>query len=223
MVQKHHISSLQKTLNLWAIILILWSIYRSYFKTELPLWIDEFIAKPLVFILPIYIYITRIERKNFFSELDFKSKNLITDLFFGVGIGLIFFLSGAIGFILKTKNFDSLAQVFPSYSIIGYFVLIALATSISEELVSRGFILKKLYDESKNMLTSVFLASFLFFFLHVPILLTSSKIVGFVLIKVMLTDFLLSAAVSYIYLKRRSLIIPILIHAFYNLSFYFFI
>ena len=56
----------QRALNLWAVILIVWSIYRAYFK--LPEWFDEFIAKPIVFVLPVFIYIKTVEKKEIFSS-----------------------------------------------------------------------------------------------------------------------------------------------------------
>ena len=105
----------------------------------------------------------------------------------------------------------------------GYFAVIALASSFSEEILSRGFILKRLYEDSGNMISSTFIASFLFFFLHIPILFTNPNIYGVGLIQVMITDLVLSFTVSLLYLQRRNIIVPILLHAFYNLSIYLFI
>ena len=61
------VSYTQKVLNVWAVILILWSIYRA--KLALPEWFDEFIAKPLIFILPVYLFIRKVEKGNFFSKI----------------------------------------------------------------------------------------------------------------------------------------------------------
>ncbi len=220
-MRKKH-SPLQKTLNVWAIILILWSVYRIYFKTDLPLWFDEFIAKPLVFIVPIYHYITNVEKKNFFAGIDLHFKNLASTITLGIFIGIFFFVSGALGLFLRSKDVVSLITTIPLTTIGTYFV-IAFATSVSEEIVSRGFLLKRLYDNSKNFFGASFLASVLFFFLHVPILFTSERIVGIVLARVMITDLILSLAVSFIFLERKNLILPIVIHTFYSFSIYLFI
>ena len=59
---KSKVTATQRALNLWAVILIIWSVYRAKFR--LPEWLDEFIAKPLVFILPVYYYIRKIEKKT---------------------------------------------------------------------------------------------------------------------------------------------------------------
>jgi membrane protease YdiL (CAAX protease family) len=215
-------SPLQRVLNVWAIILIIWSIYRAYFKTDLPIWFDEFIAKPIVFLGPVYYYITRVEKKDFFAGVDLKFHGLSSNIILGFFIGLIFFASGALGLVLKSQSIVEPFKSLPPISTILFFLMIAVVTSVSEEVVSRGFVLRRFYDESKSVVTSSFLTSILFFFLHVPILFTNEKIIGFTLIRVMMTDLVLSLAVSFIYLERRSLVLPIMIHSFYNLSLYLF-
>ena len=44
---KSEVSSTQKMLNIWAIILIIWSLYRATFKTGLPIWIGPFEANAI--------------------------------------------------------------------------------------------------------------------------------------------------------------------------------
>jgi len=205
----------QKTLNLWAIVLIIWAVYRANFN--LPEWFDELIAKPLVFILPVYLFIKKTEKQNFFTAVSLKSKHFFQDLFLGLGIGLVFaasaFLANYLKFhqwVISFKN-----QAFESILLI---CVLAIATGISEEILSRGFVLKRLYAESKNALTASFFSSILFFFLHVPILFTNTRINGNTLIIFMITDLLLSLVNSFVFLERKSLVLPILIHAFYNIA-----
>ena len=215
---KKQLSPTQKMLNAWAVTMIVWSIYRAYLGTSLPIWIDEFIAKPLVFLTPLYYYITRIEKQDFLVGIDFTFKKIKKHVLFGLIIGGAFFTTGMAVQYFKTGNLGLL----PITTMV-YFAVIALASSFSEEILSRGFILKRLYEDSGSVLSSVFIASFLFFFLHIPILFTDPNIYGFTLIQVMVTDFLLSFTISLLYLQRRHIIIPILLHAFYNLSIYLFI
>lgn len=212
---KSKVSPTQRALNLWAIILIIWAIYRA--KLKMPEWFDEFIAKPLVFILPVYYYIKRVEKKSFFPALYIKPNSFMGDLLLGLAIGSIFFLSAIFVNLIKVKKIMFLQQNFTVESFI-FVIILALATGISEEILSRGFVLKRLYDESKNIYTSSFFASILFFFLHVPILFTNTKITGSVLLMIMGTDMVLSLINSFIFLERKSLALPIFIHAFYNLS-----
>ncbi|MFA6081077.1 MAG: CPBP family intramembrane glutamic endopeptidase [Patescibacteria group bacterium] len=206
----------QKALNLWAVILIIWAIYRTYFK--LPEWFDEFIAKPLVFVLPVFIYIRSVEKKEILSALFINKnfKSFIKEFFISFGIGLILFLTALVSVYIKF-NKVSLFGHFPSFNQFGLIVLTALATGITEEILSRGFVLKRLYEESKNAYSSTFFASILFFFLHVPILFANNRINGSMLLVFMLTDLLLSMVNGLIMIQRKSLTVPILIHAFYNI------
>lgn len=215
---KKQLSPIQKMLNAWAVTMIIWSLYRAYLGTSLPIWIDEFIAKPLVFLIPIYYYITQIEKQDFLKGVDFTFKNIKKNVVFGLLIGGVFFTTGMVVQYLKTGSLGLL----PITTML-YFAIIALASSFSEEILSRGFILKRLYEDSGSVMSSVFIASFLFFFLHIPILFTNPNIYGSGLIQVMVTDLLLSFTVSLLYLQRRHIIVPILLHAFYNLSIYLFI
>jgi len=217
---KSKVTSTQRALNLWAIILIIWAVYRAKFK--LPVWFDEFIAKPLVFVLPVYYYVKNIEKKPFFSAIDLKAKVTLPDIFYALIIGIIFSFSAILANILKFKKLV-LFQNAISFENIVFMVIIALATGISEEILSRGFILKRLYQESKNIYSSSFFSSILFLFLHIPILFTNYKLTGDMLLLFLGTDLVLSLVNSFMFLQRRSLIVPILIHAFYNLSVIFFI
>jgi len=219
---KQQISSIQKVLNTWAIVLILWSIYRVYFRTDLPIWFDEFISKPLIFLLPVAYYISTQEKKDFWKAVDLRTKNWKAGMLFGLAAGLLFFVTGFVVQLIRNEDIhEFLAR--GSVGMVFFYILIAFATSFSEEILSRGFVLKRLFDDSKNAINSVFFASFLFFFLHIPILFTDPNLRGAILLQVMATDILLSFAVSFLYLQKRSVWVPILIHTFYNLSLYLFL
>ncbi|EKE13697.1 MAG: hypothetical protein ACD_12C00864G0001 [uncultured bacterium] len=215
MNDKKKISSTQKALNLWAVVLIVWAVYRTYLK--LPEWFDEFIAKPLVFVLPVLVYIRTVEKKEILSSLFINKnfKNFIKEFFISFGVGLILLLTALFSVYLRFNKIGLFGH-FPSFNQFGLIVLTALATGITEEILSRGFVLKRLYEESKNAYSSTFFASILFFFLHVPILFVNNKINGSMLLLFMVTDLLLSMVTGLIMIQRKSLTVPILIHAFYN-------
>lgn len=216
---KEKTSSTQRVLNVWAIILIIWSIYRATFKTDLPVWFDEFVAKPAIFVLPVIWFIGK-EKKNFFKSTDWHLKTLPSDLILGGVVGIIFLLIGYIGMVSRTHRL--VGPSLPASSLLSMAVL-ALATSVSEEILSRGFILKRLFQESHNWLNSIGISSVLFFILHVPILFSAAQVNGAVLLQVMVTDILLSIAISLLYLDRKSLTLAIIIHLFYALSMSLFI
>lgn len=212
---KEKTSPTQRVLNVWAVVLILWSIYRATFRTDLPVWFDEFIVKPLVFILPVYWFIKNVERKKFFASIDIKLKSLPMDLILGGVVGVLFLIIGYAGSVFRLHSFSVPPISMPALI---FMLIVGLATSLSEEILSRGFVLKRLYMESHNMVSSIGLSSVLFFVLHIPILFTASSVNGIMLLQVMVTDILLSIAISLLYLDRKSLVLPIIIHMFYAMS-----
>lgn len=217
---KSRVTPTQRALNVWAIVLIIWAIYRAKFR--MPEWFDEFIAKPAVFILPVYYYIRQVEKQPFFSGISLKLKLIFSDLFLAFTVGGVFIISAILANFIKFKKVVLIQQTF-NIEYIVLIIAIALATAVSEEILSRGFILKRLYEESKNIYTSSFFASILFFFLHIPILFTKASITGNLLLTIMGTDLVLSLISSFIFLETKNLMVPILIHAFYNLSIVFFL
>src|SRR3989344_8978444 len=124
---KSQITSTQRALNLWAIILIIWAVYRAKFK--LPVWLDEFIAKPLVFVLPVYYYIKRIEKKPFFSAIDLKFKIALPDFLIALIIGGIFSFSAILANVLKFKKLIFFQRPISVESLL-FMIALALATGI---------------------------------------------------------------------------------------------
>lgn len=223
LIMKEKVSPTQKALNVWAIVLILWSIYRANFRTDFPIWFDEFIMKPLFFVLPVYAYIRKIELKPFFERVGFHTKSLVGDVFVGLAVGMGFLFSGYIASTLRTPAAPiNILTLFISTQTL-YLLFVALATAFSEEILSRGFVLKRLYEDSRSTFQAVLISSVLFFFLHIPMLFTSEKITGILLLRIMTTDLLLSVVVSILFLQRKSLVPPIIVHALYNLSLILFI
>lgn len=206
----------QRALNLWAVILIVWAVYRTYFK--MPEWFDEFIAKPFVFVLPVFYYIKNIDKESVLTSLyiHLKPKVILKDLLNSLVIGGVFLLAAILAFYLRDNKFILITN-FPGINKFIVIAITAFATGITEEILSRGFVLKKLYEESKNVYSSTFFSSILFFFLHVPILFSNPKISGNMLLMFMTTDLLLSMINGLIFIQRKSLTAPILIHAFYNI------
>ena len=184
----------------------------------MPDWFDEFIAKPFVFVLPVFYYVTSVDKKTIYEYFFFntKLKEVIKDFFYSLAVGVIFLLTSMAASYFRTGKFAFLGTI-PTFSGFAYIVILALATGVTEEILSRGFVLRKLYEESRNVLSSTFFASILFFFLHVPILFTNIRVTGNMLLVFMITDLLLSMVNGLIFLQRKSLIVPILIHAFYNI------
>lgn len=128
-------------------------------------------------------------------------KTFWSDAGLGLAIGAVFFLSAILANVVKLKKLVLVPNITPQGLIL--IVTMAVATGISEEILSRGFVLKKLYEDSKNIYTSSFFASTLFFFLHVPILFTNYRLNGNMILLVMGTDLILSLVNCFVFLERK--------------------
>lgn len=206
---KQALSHIEKVLNVWAIVLILWSLYRFYFKTFNPLWVDEVMVKPVIFLGPVLYFVKNVEKRSLKSGLGFNFANALPDVVLSVVIGIFFIVLA----VVKNGVLN-----FPPNSL--YLFVVALISAFSEEVLSRGFVLTRLYEKTKNMYTSTIYASVLFFILRIPILFAVGTLTGFTLTQVMITSFVLSLVVSSLFLVRRSILLPIVIHSLYMFAFY---
>lgn len=220
---KSQVSKTQRMLNSWAIALILLSIYRWYFETSLPIWLDEFIVKPLIFFVPIYYFISHEEDRPFWRALGFEWKSFGTNIGIGIGIGMILLFSQIIANYIEFNQIQPPQLTFlPVYSPF-LLIAVAFATSFTEEALSRGFLLKRFldYKNPKSNILSLIYSSILFVFLRIPMIMTNELISGYMILQLMAIDFFLSILLGYVFIQRRNIIAPIIIHFFYTISLYF--
>ena len=211
---KSETSPTQKMLNVWAIILIIWSLYRATFKTGLHILFDEFIAKPIVFLFPIFWFIAKLEKKPVFQSIGFSKKNIYMDVIFGVGIGCLFLGVAVLVRILKGLPFSSFH--FSAETLIWAVSTVMAATT--EQILSTGFVFKRLSEESKGIIRPLVLSALLFFFLHIPALFGVDKTSGSTLVQMMVLNTVLSLTTSIVFLMRKNTLSPIIVYAFYLLS-----
>lgn len=199
----------EQLLTVWGVIVILWSIFRA--NIQPPLWFSEFVAKPVIFLLPVFFYLKIKEKKNFFEGVGFPTNNSFREillaaslllLVFGVGVLMLFTSKGTFLLFLNQVNFLKIGEIF----------LLAIATSFSEEVVGRGFLFNYLYKYSKGFIISLFLSATLFFVLYLPGALTL-KISGQALFLNLLLNFLMSFMSGVLFYLRRNILSSIAFHA----------
>jgi len=214
MAAKKVISSVTSVFRLWAWILLVWSLYRYFFK--LPEWADEFIFKPLVFVAPVIWYVRKKEKQSL-ATLGITWRNFFTSVYIGIGFGVVFALEGLVTHVIKYGTWD--VNPIAAFQQYGFFLIIlSLATACTEELLSRGFVFNRLYEKTKNLVYSTAVSSVMFVLLHIPILVTMTKLQGTTLILFLVTDFVLAIANSLLYYNTGSLVAPILVHIFWNMT-----
>lgn len=201
--------------HLWAWILLVWSLYRYFLK--FPEWVDEFVAKPLVFVAPVLWYVRRIEKRQL-TSLGLTGKNLFTSIYIGLGFGFLFALEGLAANAIKYGKLQIVpSAVFGQYGMV-LLLLLSLATAISEEILSRGFIFSRLLEKTKSLPKASIISTALFVLLHVPILVTTLKLQGMTLVLFFATDVILGLANSLLFYTTGSLVAPILVHIFWNMT-----
>ncbi len=203
----------QKVLNAWAVSLIIWSMYRATFGTELPLWIDEFFAKPFVFLFPAFWYISRVEKAAFLPGFGLKSERVIYDIGIGVGVGLMFLL---IGVLVRFVNGNPFSFYFDNGTIIWFFSM--MMAGVSEQLLSTGFVFKRLYERANGAIKPILTSAVLFSFLHIPALFGVEKISGNLLLQSLILNFVLSIITSILYVMRKNSIASVIVQVLYFLS-----
>lgn len=207
--------SLTGVFRLWAWILLVWSLYR-YFVTA-PEVVDEFIAKPLVFIVPILLYVLFVEKRSI-TTLGYTGKNFFTSIYVGLGIGFLFALQGLAANFVKYGDFTiNPIQAFRDY---GFLLLpISLVTAISEETLGRGFLFSRFFEKSnENLIYSAFYSTGMFVLLHVPILLTTFKYQGVTLVLFFTTSIVIGLTNAILFRYTKSLVAPVLVHLFWNMT-----
>ena len=212
---KELLGPLTGVFRLWAWILLIWSLYRYFFN--LPESFDEFVVKPLVFVAPVIWYVLKVEKKPL-SSLGLTTKNFFVSLYVGLGIGFLFALQGIAANYIKNGALH--IQPISAFQQYGFFLLlISLVTAFSEELLGRGFLFSRFYEKShENLVYAAVYSSAMFAMLHLPILLTSLKFQGITLIMFFATSFAISLANAILFKYSKSLVAPILVHLFWNMT-----
>lgn len=201
--------------RIWAWVLLLWSLYRYFFK--LPEFVDEFIFKPIVFLGPVLFFVRKIEKRPL-SSLGITFENFFPSLYIGIGIGFLFALEGLLANVLKHGDITILPiAAFKQY---GFFLLvISLATAFVEEVFARGFLFNRFLEKTKdNLPYSAILTTLMFVALHVPVMVLSLRYQGITLVLYFVTNIAIGLANAIIFRQTKSIVGPMLVHLFWNMT-----
>ncbi|MFC1646895.1 CPBP family intramembrane glutamic endopeptidase [Patescibacteria group bacterium] len=207
--------SLEPIFQLWGWILLTWSLYRYFVR--FPEWADELVFKPLIFVLPVVFYVVKKEKRRL-SSLGLTTKNFFNALYIGIGFGMLFAIEGVVVNIFKNGQLViTPLEVFSEYGMLALFGL-SIFTAFSEELLNRGFLFKRIHEKTENLVYASLIASVLFILLHIPILVTTTKIQGGILLLFFATNMMLSLINCFLFASTGTLLAPILVHIFWNMA-----
>lgn len=202
----------------WFGIFLVWAIYRANFFN--PDWVDEFIIKPLVFVMPVMVVNFFIERQGLAGlGLSAPIKSLLVDGYIGVVLGVLFAVEGMIVNLVKYQafTFTPLLELTKSGGI-SAFLLINVATAISEEILARGYIYNRLFTISRQQFWAAFVSNVLFLLIHIPVIFSRLHLTGFSIIMYPATILVLGFTNCYLYTLRKSIVLPIFLHIFWNMT-----
>lgn len=201
--------TIERLLTTWGVVVIMWSIYRA--SLQAPVWFDEIVAKPFVFLLPAYIFIkSKNSFTNFLHEMGIPVKKVLKELLFAVAV-LAGFVGMGIFMVLTSKGTIPSAIASLPWSKSLLIVAIALTTAFSEELLGRGFLFNHLYQHSKSFIMSLLVSSTLFFILYLPGILTAG-VGGQALLINMLINFIISFIAGILFYLRGNVLSSIAFH-----------
>lgn len=207
--------ALSRTYTIWGLIVIVWALYRAY--VHLPEWADELVAKPLVFLGPVFYYVLAKERRTL-ATLGLIKAKFIRDVYLGLGFALLFTIEGIIANLAKYGGFSIMPKI-PLQSIsLTAAAILALATAFSEETLIRGFFYTRLKEAYGNELRAMIIASLMYLLLLVPAILFLTHLSGTTLVIFVMTNLVMSFANTMIFNELKSLTVPVLIHAFWNMA-----
>lgn len=196
-------------ISVFSLILIAWTIYRYFFFT--PEWVDEFVAKPLLQVLPVLLVVLFIEKKSL-SSLSIGTKQPLLHIGIGLGVGMLLVAESLV--MQKMKGTTLTIQL--NNLLVPF--LVSLSTGITEELVYRGYFARRIADGIENPYIANTIQTLLFVLIHAPIMIfilhysfTDSLLYSLQL-------FVLGFVYGYLFLETKSIVTTIIPHTLWNFA-----
>ncbi len=207
--------SASKIYTIWGLIVIIWAMYRAYIRA--PEWMDELVAKPFVFLGPV-IYFVLVKEKRTLITLGLVKTKFMRDVYLGLGFALLFTVEGIIVNLAKYGGLSILPKI-PLQSVsLTTAAFLALVTAFSEETLIRGFFYTRLKDAYGNELKAMITSGLMYLLLLVPAIVFLTHLSGATLVIFVMTNLVMSFANTMIFNELKSLTVPVLIHAFWNMA-----
>lgn len=206
---------LERTFTIWGLVLIVWALYRVYVRQ--PEWVDELVVKPLVFLGPVLFYVL-IKEKRTLSSIGLAGGRFFRDVYLGIGFGMLFAIEGVVANAVKYGKFSFAPIITVTGTSLLLYVVLSVATAFSEEVFARGYLYTRLKEGYGSEIKAMLVSTAMYFLLLVPIMFTMSKLSGVTLLIFVMTNLIMSLANTMIFNETKTVTVPILIHAFWNMA-----
>lgn len=205
--------SLKHVFFLFSLIFVVWSVYR-YFPGILPVWVEELILKPIVWLVPTFWLVKEIEKEKL-TSIGFSRRNLTKSACWGIGLGIVFALEGLLTNIFKYRGLR-LAPF--NYSFLTFLGALALSfvTAFSEETVFRGYIFTRLWRIWKSEWLANIVSAFLFTLIYLPVGVFVLGYRPMVMLAYLFFVFIYGFASAFVFARTENIISSILLHVFWS-------
>jgi len=192
---------------LWC-IRELWLVQYLDMMNSFPRGITSAIIKIAIWVIPVMFLVKIMEKDNPLSYLGLRH-NFKKGLRWVSWVSLVFILYFFLNLTVLKNDIDFQ---------IGFndWLNTILLVGITEEIVFRGFLLRKLMDTYKFWIANI-ITSLLFVIIHFPIWLYGGLFEFPYIVSAIVQVFLLSIGFGFVYKKTSSLWSVIMIHSLYNL------
>lgn len=208
---------LHKLVKSYAIIFVLWGIYRLIFR--LPETIEEIFLKPLVFVGAVMAVERPRNWQKFFMETWGKG-DWVRAAFWGLGVGLVYVVFYAAGSLLS-GNPLTVSQN-PAGEPWGLFLGLGLVTAIWEEWTFAGYILGGLSKVTESKWAARTVTAALFALVHLPVLIFWNHLGGLNLGFQFVSLLTLGMGNAILMGYSKNLLAPVLAHALWGTAVFLF-
>lgn len=202
--------ALRNSTLLTAFLFVAWGFYRFLFK--LPEELEEFIIKPLVWLIPVFYFLKK--EKTGLSSIGVTEKNLFPSIYLALLLGAVFTLEGLLVNFLKYKELDFTSYIGEHAFLIS--LAISFATAISEEITFRGYLFTRLWHVFGGELRGNLVSSLLWALIHLPISvlwwgLDLNGVIGYLSLTL-----IFGIGSAFVYARTKNIVAPILLHVFWE-------
>ncbi len=193
-------------------LLLIWGLYR--WQSGFPEYLDELVFKPLLWLLPIWYLVVKVEKQSL-KSLGLVWHKPFKNALLGLGISLFIWFEYILVFIVKKADFNFNPQnISAGFWLLAF--LVTLATGIVEEVAFRGFLMTRLNQVIKDKLLSNILTGLLFFLIHLPILVFVQNQNFLGIVQFFILSVSLGIIDGMIFWKTKGILAPIIAHSSLN-------
>lgn len=205
---------LQSNKTRWIVVLIfilvIWTAYRYLFLY--PEWVDEFIAKPILQVLPVFLTVLCLEKKPL-GSIGLTTVQLFKKIGVGLLIGAVLFAETYV--MQKMKIGFHIAHIDMSL-LLPFFV--SLATGFTEELVYRGYFTNRLLDVIENVYVANAVQTIIFVSIHIPLMIFVFHYSPTAMLLYSIQLAILGYVYGIVFITQESIIPSAIAHAMWNFS-----